>query len=104
MALTVQCVARRTKIILQRQLPELRMQCLHVDLGLGAAFRGFAEYAGRTFHELVSPLYDLVRVQVEILRKLDQCSGAYAAPLGPRSPSLSPLIAATATFALNAGL
>ncbi len=60
------------KIILQRKLPDLRMKGLHVDCRLRLSLRGCAEYSGRTLQQLVSPLLDLVRVNVEILRQLDQ--------------------------------
>lgn len=66
------------------------MQSLHIDLWFGRCLRGFAENPGRAFMQLIAPLFDLVRVNVEIPRQLDQ--------------RLLPLIAATATFALNAGL
>ena len=48
------------------------------------------EQASRPFQQLASPLRDLVRVDVELLSQLGQC--------------LSPLMAASATFALKAGV
>ncbi len=75
----------------------LRMQGLHINGRFRIGLRAFAKDSGRSLQQLITPLLDLVRVNIEILRQLDQPSGAYAAPLGPRSPSISPLIAATAT-------
>ncbi len=47
------------------------MQGLHVDGRLRLRLRGFPEYPGRTLKQLVAPLLDLVRMDVEFLRKLD---------------------------------
>jgi hypothetical protein len=80
------------------------MKGLHINGRFRFGLRGFPEYPGRALKQLIAPLLDLVWMNIELLRQLDQRSGADAAPLGPRSPSLSPMIAATATFALNAGL
>ncbi len=80
------------------------MQRLHVHSRSRFSLRVRAKDARGTFQELGAPLRDLVGVNVELLSQFGQRSGAYAAPLGPRSPSLSPLMAARATFALKAGL
>src|SRR6056297_1695431 len=67
------CRARRTKkIVLQRQLSDLRMQGLHVDHRFRLGRRSMAEDPGRTLEQLVAPLLDLVRMDVEILRQFDQ--------------------------------
>jgi hypothetical protein len=63
--------ARRTKIVLQRQLSDLRMQGLYIDGRFRIGFRGFAEHPGRTLKKLIAPLLDLVRVDVELLHQLD---------------------------------
>ena len=66
------------------------MQGLHVNRWLRLGLRVITEHPGRTMKKLIAPLVDLVRMEVKILRQLDQ--------------DLSPLIAATATFALSTGL
>ena len=48
------------------------MQGLHVDGRSRIGFRGFAEHPGRAIKKLIAPLLDLVRVDVELLRQLDQ--------------------------------
>ena len=60
------------KIVLQRQLSDLRMQGLHIDGRFRIGLRGFAKHPGCTLQELVAPLLDLVRMNVKILRQLDQ--------------------------------
>ena len=60
------------KIVLQRQLPDLRMQGLHVDHRFRRGLRSFAEHPRRALKQLIAPLLDLVRMNVEILRQLDQ--------------------------------
>jgi hypothetical protein len=97
-------LAERTgqKIVLQRQLPDLRMQRFHIDDRLRLGFRCRAKHPGRALQELIAPLLDLVRV-----------SGMQTCPAGNRWTSKScassikvflPLIAATATSPLKAGL
>ena len=48
------------------------MQGLHIDDRFWLSFRDFAEHPGRALKQLITPLLDLVRVNVEILRQLDQ--------------------------------
>lgn len=60
------------KTILQRQLSNLRMQCLHIDDRFGLRLRGLAKHLGCALQELIAPLLDLVGVGVEILNQLDQ--------------------------------
>ncbi len=60
------------KIVRQRQLSDLRMQGLHIDGRLRLGLRGLAEHAGRALKQLVAPLLDLVRMDIEILRQLNQ--------------------------------
>jgi hypothetical protein len=60
------------KIVLQRQLSDLRMQSLYIDDRLRIGLPGFAEHPGRALEQLIAPLLDLVRVNVETLRQLDQ--------------------------------
>jgi hypothetical protein len=62
------------KIILQRQLSDLGMQRLHVDHRHQFSLRSIAEYPGRAFQQLVTPLLDLIRMDVKVLRQLDQSS------------------------------
>jgi hypothetical protein len=47
------------------------MQGLHIDGRLRLGLRGFTEHPGRPLKQLVSPLLDLVRMDVELLRQLD---------------------------------
>ena len=86
----------------QRQLPDLRVQRFHIDDRLRLGFRHRAKHPGRALKKLVTPLLDLVRL-----------SGMQTCPAGNRWTSkscassikvFSPLIAATATFDLKAGL
>jgi hypothetical protein len=82
-ALTSAC----SKIIFQRQFADLGVQCFQVHRrprGMVAA-----ERLGRTFQQLVLPLRELVRVDVKWFGKLRQ--------------GFSPLMAASATLALNSG-
>lgn len=61
------------KIVLQRQLPDLRMKRLHVDQGGGSLrLRLGPEYAGGPVKELAAPLRDLVGVDIELLRQIGQ--------------------------------
>jgi hypothetical protein len=60
------------KIILQRQLSDLRMQGLHVDHRFWFSLRGVPKNTSRTLKQLITPLLDLVRMNVEILCQLDQ--------------------------------
>ncbi len=48
------------------------MQGLHIDGRLRLGLRGFPEHPSRAFKQLVAPLLDLVRMNVELLRQLDQ--------------------------------
>ena len=48
------------------------MQGLHINGGLGQSPRGFAKHPGCALKKLVAPLLDLVRMNVKILRQLDQ--------------------------------
>ena len=50
------------------------MQCLHVDHRRKFSLRSIAEYPGRAFQQLVTPLFDLVWMDVKVLRQLDQSS------------------------------
>ena len=62
------------KIVLQRQLSDLGMERLHVDgrLRSSAAAAG-TEYIGCPFLKLRLPRCDLIGVDVELLRQLNQC-------------------------------
>jgi hypothetical protein len=92
-------LAERTgqKIVRQRQIPDFRMQRLHVDGRLHLGFRRRAKNPGGAFKTLIAPLLDLVRL-----------SGTRTCPAGNRWTSkscassikvFSPLIAATGAFA-----
>jgi hypothetical protein len=48
------------------------MQRLHVDHRRLISLRGIAEYPGRAFQQLVTPLLNLVRMDVKVPRQLDQ--------------------------------
>jgi len=48
------------------------MQGLHIDGRFRLGGRGFAKHPGCAPKKLVAPLLDLVRMDVEILRQLDQ--------------------------------
>ena len=63
--------APNQKIVLQRQLSDLRMQGLHIDCRLRLGLRGLAEDPGRALKQLIAPLLDLVRMGIEFLRQLD---------------------------------
>jgi hypothetical protein len=52
------------KIVLQRQLPDLGMQGLHVDHRFRLGLWPITEHPGRTLEQLITPLLDLVRVDV----------------------------------------
>jgi hypothetical protein len=56
----------------QRQLPDLRMQGRRVDGRLRIRLGRGPEHACGAFKKLITPLLDLVRVNVEILCQLDQ--------------------------------
>lgn len=60
------------KIILKRQLSDLRMQGLHVDPRFWFGLRSVPKNTSRTLKQLIAPLLDLVRINVEILCQLDQ--------------------------------
>jgi len=47
------------------------MQGLHIAGRFRISFRGFAENPGRALKQLIAPLFDLVRMNVELLRQLD---------------------------------
>ena len=48
------------------------MQGLHVDQRFWFGLRGVPENTSRTLKQLIAPLLDLVRMNVEILCQLDQ--------------------------------
>ena len=48
------------KIVLQRQLPDLGMQGLHVDHRFRLGLRPITEHPGRTLKKLITPQLDLV--------------------------------------------
>ncbi len=60
------------KIVLQRQLSDLRMQSLYVDRRFRLRSWGLAKDPVGTLQKLIAPLLDLVRMHVETLRQLDQ--------------------------------
>lgn len=63
----------RRKIILQRQLPDLRMQCLHIDRGHGSlGLRLGTEDTGGPFKKLAALLRHLVGVNIELLGQFSQ--------------------------------
>ena len=62
------------KIVLQRQRSDLDMQELQIQLGSGRRALFPAKYAHRAIDKLTSPLRYLIGVNVELLRKLSQCS------------------------------
>jgi hypothetical protein len=66
------CRARRAKNWSQRQLPDLRMQSLHVNDRLRLGFRRRAKNHGGAFQELIAPLLDPDRMDIKVLRQLDQ--------------------------------
>lgn len=68
------CRARRIKIILQRQLPDLRVQRLQVDRWLARRLARCAEYISRTLLKLSLPFGDLVRMYIELLGQFGQCT------------------------------
>jgi hypothetical protein len=59
------------KIDLQSLLPDLRMQCLHVQAGF-ALLAGGGENRRRTLEQLGLPLRDLVLMGIESLSKRRQ--------------------------------
>ena len=62
------------KIVLQRQRSDLDMQELQIQLGSGRRALFPAKYAHRAIDKLTPPLRYLIGVNVELLRKLSQCS------------------------------
>jgi hypothetical protein len=66
------CRARRAKNRSQRQLPDLRMQGLHVDRRFRLGRGHGPEHACGAFKKLIAPLLDLIGVNVKILSQLDQ--------------------------------
>src|SRR5271157_574856 len=64
--------AGRTKIILQGQFADLGVQRGDIHLGSSRIILGLAENASGAFLESVLPFRDLVRMHVEVLRKLGQ--------------------------------
>src|SRR5258708_733998 len=64
--------AGRTKIILERQLPDLGMQYGDIYLGSSRIILGLAEDTGGAFLKPVLPLRDLVRMHIKLLRKLSK--------------------------------
>lgn len=73
-------------IALQRQTSNLRMRGLHFDHRLRRGLQAVTEHSGCALKQLLAPVLDLVRMDVKILRQIDQGSGAHAAPLGGQSP------------------
>jgi hypothetical protein len=76
------------KIILQRDLADLRMERLHVNRRLDGT--PLCEDHGGTAQQLFAPLADLVRMHIEALRQLGEAWPRLSRPQN-------------ATFALNAG-
>jgi len=66
------CRAHWAKNRSQRQLPDLRMQDLHVDDRLRLGFRRRAKNPGDAFQELIAPLLDPDRTDIKVPRQLDQ--------------------------------
>lgn len=66
-----QCAGQ--KIILQRQIFDLRMQGLHVDHRFRIRIRPVANHSCRALKKVVTPLLDLVRMNVERLHPLNKC-------------------------------
>ena len=60
------------KIVLQRQLSDLRMKSLQIDRRRPRIAFPAPENAGRAFEKLTLPLRDLVGVDFELLRQLGQ--------------------------------
>lgn len=52
------------KIVLQRQLSDLGMQGLYIDIGLQLSLGSLSEHTSRPFEKLVTPLLDLVRMYI----------------------------------------
>ena len=48
------------------------MQGFYIDDGFSLSLRSLAKHPGRALQQLIAPLLDLVRMNVEILRQLDQ--------------------------------
>ena len=48
------------------------MQRFHIDGRFSFGFWPIAKYPGRTFEQLVTPLLDLVGVNIKVLRQFDQ--------------------------------
>jgi hypothetical protein len=71
--------ARWTKIQFQRLLSDLRMERLHVDRGR-QAFAFATEGIRGIGDKLPTPFSDLIRVDVEALRELGECCGAFDGP------------------------
>jgi hypothetical protein len=61
------------KIVFQRQLSDLGVQGLHIDVRLRLSLGGLSEHTGCSFKKLVAPLLDLVRMNIKFLRQFDQC-------------------------------
>jgi hypothetical protein len=64
--------ARRPKIILHRELPDLRLQILQAGNFGAALLRGGGKYVAGPLQQLRLPLRDLMRVDVKALRELRQ--------------------------------
>jgi hypothetical protein len=74
-ATRLRCLAKRAfqKIILQRQLSNLRMERFQIHSWSHGAGLGLGpKYSGSPLQKLCFPLRDLVDVHVELLRQLDQ--------------------------------
>src|SRR5450432_2378122 len=67
------------KIVLQCQLPDLGMQSLQVDSRFTTS-GSVIEHTGSALQKLRFPLRDLIRMNVEALRKVRQCHLALQRP------------------------
>jgi hypothetical protein len=67
------CRAHRTKIVLQCQFANLRVQRLDVDRRFRARTVAASEYLWRSLQQLRLPGRDLVGVDVELRRQFRQC-------------------------------
>jgi hypothetical protein len=60
------------KIVLQRQLSDLRMKGLQINRRWHGLDSAMSENTGRAFEKLTLPLRDLIGVDIELLRQLGQ--------------------------------
>jgi len=77
------------KIVLQRQLPDFGVEFLHVDWRRRVRL-ALAKKPGSSFEKLIPSGLDDIRMDIELCRQFGSV--------------FSPFTAASATFALNAGL